>query len=384
MSSARINIAGAGLAGCLIAIYLARFGCSVHIYEKRPDPRRTAPNPYRSVNLVLSTYSMRLLEEAGLTDLHALSLPLSGRMMHSRSGAKVFAQYGRRSGDTFSALMPLEGGYSISRAALNAALLNSAEEHGVQIRFEQVVTGCDSATGELTLNGASGSASNVPGDAVLGCDGVSSIIRGKVAEQAGFIQRRPALGYGYKELRIPPGPAGCFLIEKDALHLWPRAGFIMSALPDPDGSFNCNLFMPLAGANGFEGLQEREDVSRFFAEYFPDMARMVRDLTTQFLERPLHSLAAMHCWPWFSGKALLLGDACHTLYPFSGLGANLALEDCALLMESIRQFSSDLEQAFLLYATDRKSTIERHFETTAVLAPLVLAFLPEEGITGML
>src|ERR1051326_1962201 len=177
VSSARVNVVGAGLAGCQIAIYLARYGCSVHIYEKRPDPRRTAPSSCRGVNLVLSTYSMRLLEEAGLTGLGALSLPLSGRMMHSRSGAKVFAQYGRRSGDEFPALMPLEGGYSISRAALNAALLNTAEEHRVQIHFEQAVAGCNPATGALTLNGASGKARNVAGDAVLGCDGISSVER---------------------------------------------------------------------------------------------------------------------------------------------------------------------------------------------------------------
>jgi hypothetical protein len=53
-------------------------------------------------------------------------------------------------------------------------------------------------------------------------------------------------------------------------------------------------------------------------------------------------------------------------------------------MEYVRKFSPDLEQAFLRYATHRKSTIECHFETTAVLAPLLLAFLPEEGVTGRL
>jgi kynurenine 3-monooxygenase len=384
VSIGRINIAGAGLAGCLIAIYLARDGYSVHIYEKRRDVRRTPANSFRSLNLVLSRQSMRLLEEAGLSGLHELAVPLRGRMMHTRSGNTVFAGYGNGGGDKLSELMPLEGGYSLSRAALNTALLNAAEQQGAEIRFEQAVTECDPASGELSLVDGSGIAGKVPGDAILGCDGVSSVVRQTLAKQPGFVERRLELGYGYKELRIPPGPAGSFLIEEHALHLWPRAGFIMSALPDPDGSFNCNLFLPLAGANGFGQLQSPETVQRFFAENCPDMADFVPDLAAQFLGRPVNSLAAMQCWPWCSGKALLLGDACHTLYPFSGLGANLALEDCVRLMKCILQFSPDLERAFLAYSTQRKSTIEGLFERTAVLAPLVLAFLPEEGVTGTL
>jgi kynurenine 3-monooxygenase len=49
-----VTIVGAGLAGTLLACYLARAGRRVDLYEKRPDPRRREQEHGRSINLALS------------------------------------------------------------------------------------------------------------------------------------------------------------------------------------------------------------------------------------------------------------------------------------------------------------------------------------------
>ncbi|MEO7251213.1 MAG: NAD(P)-binding protein, partial [Arenimonas sp.] len=49
-----VSIAGAGLAGALLAILLARQGWSVDVHEKRPDPRLRAYEGGRSINLALA------------------------------------------------------------------------------------------------------------------------------------------------------------------------------------------------------------------------------------------------------------------------------------------------------------------------------------------
>ena len=36
---------------------------------------------------------------------------------------------------------------------------------------------------------------------------------------------------------------GQFMIEKNALHIWPRGGFMLIALPNLDGNFTCTLFL---------------------------------------------------------------------------------------------------------------------------------------------
>jgi hypothetical protein len=66
--------------------------------------------------------------------------------------------------------------------------------------------------------------------------------------------------HGYKELHIPAGPNGEFLIEKNALHIWPRKSFMMIALPNIDGTFTCTLFMPFEGENSFASLKTREEL----------------------------------------------------------------------------------------------------------------------------
>ena len=53
-SSQPLTIIGGGLVGSLLALYLARRGHSVDIYERRPDPRLGSADEGRSINLALS------------------------------------------------------------------------------------------------------------------------------------------------------------------------------------------------------------------------------------------------------------------------------------------------------------------------------------------
>ena len=63
------------------------------------------------------------------------------------------------------------------------------------------------------------------------------------------------IDHDYKELHIPPGSKGDFLLEKNALHIWPRGSFMLIALANLDGSFTCTLFAPKKGKNSFETLK---------------------------------------------------------------------------------------------------------------------------------
>ena len=50
----KIIIVGAGLAGSLLSIYMARRGFQVAVYEKRADMRAEDISAGRSINLALS------------------------------------------------------------------------------------------------------------------------------------------------------------------------------------------------------------------------------------------------------------------------------------------------------------------------------------------
>ena len=80
----RVCIVGAGLAGSLLAIYLAKRGIVVDVYEARGDMRKEGVAAGRSINLALSDRGIAALREVGM-DEYMLSeaVPMYGRMVHA-------------------------------------------------------------------------------------------------------------------------------------------------------------------------------------------------------------------------------------------------------------------------------------------------------------
>src|SRR5262245_8323676 len=126
MSSTKdITLIGAGLVGPLLAVFLARRGFAVTIYERRPDPRKGPVSAGRSINRAPANRGMVALERAGLlAALRPILLPMAGRMLHDENGQLNFLPYGHR---------PEEVIYSVSRGGLNQRLLDLAEAEGVTI-----------------------------------------------------------------------------------------------------------------------------------------------------------------------------------------------------------------------------------------------------------
>lgn len=87
-TSKTITIAGAGLAGALLATLLARKGWTVEVFEKRADPRLRAYEGGRSINLALAERGLHALRQAGLQDVvMAQAVMMRGRMVHAADGA---------------------------------------------------------------------------------------------------------------------------------------------------------------------------------------------------------------------------------------------------------------------------------------------------------
>jgi len=371
MPEQNVTIIGAGLAGSLLSIYLARRGFSVTVFEARGDMRKERVEAGRSINLALSDRGIAALREVGM-DAFMLSeaVPMLGRMIHSATGEQKLLPYSGREGEYIN---------SVSRSGLNIALMNEAEKYpNVAFIFGERCTDFDTATGEATF--ASGR--TFRGDTVIATDGAGSPVRQAMQRQIrGFEFSSRFLDHGYKELHIPPGPDSSFLLEKNALHIWPRHRFMMIALPNHDGSFTCTLFLahkseplaplrpeeewPQAGVEGEEGglfewsfdeLTDEASVLDFFTREFPDAVPMMPTLVEDFFANPTGQLGTIKCWPWNAGgKALLLGDSAHAIVPFYGQGMNCAFEDVRVLDTLIENAGTpDWEAIFIEYGQLRK------------------------------
>jgi kynurenine 3-monooxygenase len=344
----RVTLIGAGLNGPLLAILLRQRGFEVEIYERRPDMRRVRLSAGRSINLALSTRGIYALQLAGLWErMRSIIIPMRGRMMHSLAGELTFQPYGKNETEVIN---------SISRAELNIALMNAAEECGATIHFQQRCTGYDVKTGAVRLRDEeTGEERERDAAVVIGCDGSASALRMEMLKLSRFNFLQEYLDYGYKELTIPAGSGGEHLVETHALHIWPRGNHMLIALPNIDGTFACILFLPFEGAESFSSLTMQAEVARFFESRFSDAVALMPQLADNYFSNPTGAMVTIKCSPWHvEGKALLLGDAAHAIVPFFGQGINSGFEDCTCLVELIDQHGADWAHVFAEFEKERK------------------------------
>ena len=319
-----VNIVGAGLAGALLALLLARRGLSVTLYERRSDPRQARPERGRSINLALAARGTQALEHAGVMErVRALLIPMRGRMVHEPGGTSALQPYGQREHEVV---------WSVGRADLNRVLIEAATRHeGVSVRFNQLCLGADVRSGQLTFRDQSdGRDYRVALAPTLATDGAGSAVRGSLAAPGLLTVREDWLDHDYKELTVPAAAAGA--LEPHALHIWPRGGFMLIALPNTDGSFTATLFLARSGPQSFAALDTPQAVEEFFGREFADAVPLLPDLAAQFAAHPQGQLGTVYAAPWHvGGQVLLLGDAAHAIVPFHGQGMNAAFEDCTVL-----------------------------------------------------
>ena len=328
MRPKQITMVGGGLVGGLLAVLLARRGYRVDVYEKRPDMRKVSVAAGRSINLALAERGMHALRIAGLMDeVEPLLIPMAGRMLHDVGGKLDLSPYGQR---------PHEVIYSVSRGLLNQVMLSAAEASKlVHLHFDHECVDLDLVDSRLTFaNQSTGERIERRYEYLIGTDGANSVVRDRVVRAGGGEWTMEWLDHDYKELTIPEGADGRHQMEKNALHIWPRHGYMLIALPNLDGSFTVTLFLNKDGDPSFARLTDENAVKAFFATQFPDATRLIPTLEEEFFCNPTGSLGTVRCSAWTSGgPTLLLGDAAHAIVPFQGQGMNAGFEDCVELIK---------------------------------------------------
>jgi kynurenine 3-monooxygenase len=409
-----VLIIGAGLVGSLAAVYFARRGWRVSVYERRPDPRAKGYIGGRSINLALSVRGLWGLAGVDLdrTVLERDAIPMPGRMIHPAPSANAAAA---QSGTIFQPYSknPADAINSVSRGGLNLTLLHAAAAApGVELVFDRRCLDVDLDRCRASFvddTRPTDPPTIIEADLIFAGDGAFSAVRTAMQKTDRFEYSQSYLEHGYKELHIPSaselGIAGVgigrwaggdaaagsrskaanasFALDPNALHIWPRGGSMMIALPNRDGSFTCTLFWPFAGDHSFAQLEgdliarklidphgaptaeERAGVAAHFQRHYPDAVPLMPTLVHDFFANPTSSLVTVRCAPWFrmarDGKraTVLAGDAAHAIVPFYGQGMNAGFEDVRILAECLDRApgtggAGDLAAALAEYHALRK------------------------------
>ncbi|HPQ59667.1 MAG TPA: NAD(P)/FAD-dependent oxidoreductase, partial [Flavobacteriales bacterium] len=329
-----ITIVGGGLVGSLLAVFMAKRGHTVHVFERRPDPRKTDVYAGRSINLVVSHRGWTALRAAGVEKaVQRIVVPVYARMTHDRDGKLTRLPYS----------IDERAIHSVSRGELNKVLLTEAEKlPNVTLHFDHRCTGVDLDTATCSFHDeVEGDNIAVRADVVLGADGAPSAVRQEMMKGR-FNFSQSFIEHDYKEIAFPPNADGTPQMDPNCLHIWPRRQFMMMGLANTDGGFTGTLFMPHEGEYSFGTIKDEQDLMRFFQAHFKDAIPMLPDLAEQYFRNPQSNLAIIRCAPWtHKDKVALVGDSAHAIVPFYGEGMNSGYEDCKVLNDLLNEHGDD-------------------------------------------
>ncbi|KAH8107036.1 FAD/NAD(P)-binding domain-containing protein [Cristinia sonorae] len=328
-------VVGAGPVGCLSAIALSNMGWEVEIYEARPDmrlPSSKGTAQQRSINLAISPRGILALQtiHPDATDrCLRTAVPMRGRMIHHTTG-KLSSQPYDRSGQSIK---------SIDRAVLNEDLLELASKTAnIRIFFRHKIVSIDFDSRVMQIeNMESKNNSSVPFHFCVGADGSYSVVRRQLMRVTRMNYEQTYIPHEYLELRMAAGPPHTpdgeptFLLDPNHLHIWPRHSFMLIALPNQDKTFTCTLFAP---TKEFDKLTSPDVIVSWFKTHFPDALSLIGQdaLLHDFKHNPRGSLISIKANPYhYKDRAVVLGDAAHSMVPFFGQGLNCGLEDVRVL-----------------------------------------------------
>jgi kynurenine 3-monooxygenase len=349
MKQQKIAIIGAGPAGLLMSIYLAKRGFDIVIYERLSESELILYQQKRSINLTLSRRGLEAFSEIQLLEeVIKKTVRLNSRAIHRLNGTVSFQAYGKSKDECL---------YAIRRDALQSVLLGHIMNLGnVKLYFNNECSRIDKDKAIVYLRDRyTNEEFSEQFDLIIGADGAFSKIRQQIQykERANFQQE--FLDWGYKELIIPSDLNGAHQMERNALHVWAHDQVLLIGIPNPNGSFSCTCILPFEGKYSLSSLKDKDVVYNFFNQFFPDILKIAPEFPSSFLDNPTGHFVTIKTFPWhYRNLIVLIGDASHAVVPFYGQGLNAACEDCSLLDKLIDEFHGDWENIFLKYQSIRK------------------------------
>lgn len=335
----RAIIAGGGIAGPVLGMFLRRIGAEATVLEARP-----AMSEDEGAFLGVAPNGMNVLAALGLADeVAARGVVVHGMRFENARGRTIGAIDHAANTANFGAPLIM-----IRRGVLHAALVAAARAQGVEVRFGARLEDLDQDATGVTAHLHDGA--ELRGDVLIGCDGLRSRTRALVLPDAPAPAYTGLVDFG-GFARCPAAP----LQPGWNVMVFGRRAFF-GAFMTADGEVwwfhNAGERVP----SGVVDLEARR--AEILALHHDDPAwigEVVRATPTLLGPWLLHDIMTMP--RWHHGRVCLIGDAAHATSPSAGQGASLALEDAMMLARCLRD-ADDPARAFTTFAALRRPRVE--------------------------
>jgi salicylate hydroxylase len=333
---ADVIVIGGGIGGLAAAAFLRRAGRRVAVYEQAA--RITAVG----AGLVVSPNAARLLRRVGVLDAIedvAVALQTGWEFRRWQDGTVLFSQeMGAQCRRLYG-----EDSWVVHRADLLAALQEAA---GPVIRLGMRCTGVEQHADGVRVCFADGTTATAP--VLIGADGAHSVVAGALGLTA-----EPVFAGMCAYRALVPAAAAPEVARRPVHSLWLGPDRHLVHYPVSAGTLiNLVAITHQADwqAESWSAEGSVADLAAQFAGWDPRLAELIGAAPGLgrwglFERDPLTR--------WVVGRAALLGDAAHPMFPFLGQGAAQAVEDAAALARQLVDAGDDVEAGLRGYQAAR-------------------------------
>ncbi|HEY4036463.1 MAG TPA: FAD-dependent monooxygenase [Ktedonobacteraceae bacterium] len=338
-----IAIIGAGIGGLIAAIALLRANIKVEIFEQ------TAQLSEVGAGLQISPNVVRLLQRLGLgARLRELAVRPASMELRNWQNDQLIARYPM--GDAIEARYGAPH-YILHRADLHTLLYEQIPAECIHLGkcctgVKQDSTGAELAFADGTI---------VHANAVIGADGIHSVIRKMIADDIPQFAGTRA----YRGL-IPAQRLTFLAQDEPSVKLWLGPQRHIVCYPISAGRlFNLVAVVPAGDWRVESWMTEGriEDLATEFADWAEPIQRIIYALDSikcgaLYDRQPLER--------WSTGLVTLLGDAAHPMLPHQAQGAGQAIEDAVVLAGCLKNITiGHIPEGLLRYETLRRPRTTR-------------------------
>jgi len=333
-------VCGAGMGGLAAALGLARQGFQVAVYEQAPVHRELGAGLWISVN------GARVLNALGLQDaLGQINLPPADRVVRLWNTGETWSVYNKTGQNSQEHTLYMVLRYELHRILLEAL----AREPAASVHLDHKCTGYDETVDQITVH-FEGKPS-VAADLLIGADGVHSKVR---AQMFGDVRQHFTQAIAWRGLAP--------IARISAPYREPLA----TTWVGPHAHITC---YPVQHKNTqFISFSAQVDSQQWEQESWSEPGRL-QDCLADFqgwhaqVVEMIRSADVLYRWglfvreelpTWAHGRAVLLGDACHSMVPYLGQGVNLTFEDSCVLV-NVLAGASDIPAALRRYDMLRRA-----------------------------
>lgn len=335
-----VIIAGAGMGGLTLAAALLQKGFDVDVYEQSTELREVGAGLWISAN------GSKVLEKLGLKQaIEAINLPPKDRVVRFWKTGEAHSVYNRDAADS-------KADHTLVQV-LRAELQRVLYENVIRLKPDAVHFGVRSIGAEtvdgrarLLLDGGGA----VEGDVVVGCDGAHSRVRQSLFGPA------PARYTGANAWRgLAPMSKLKPQHRQPLASTWIGPTAHVTTYPvqrngEEFVSFSAQVDSPDWQTESWSERGELSDALKDFEGWHQDILDLFIESENLFrwglfVRDPLDA--------WSKGRVTLVGDACHSMTPYLGMGVNMTMEDAYVLARSLEASPDDIEAALKRYDAAR-------------------------------